>query len=83
MLDRGKVGSRAELARQLAVSRAQVTQVLRLLQMAPSVFDKVMELEDPLDGVVLGAHTLRSLPGLSEAEQEARLTGLLRRSLSE
>ena len=43
----GKAKSRADLARQLGVSRAHVTQVLRLLRMAPSVQHAVLALEIP------------------------------------
>ena len=59
-IDIGEVPSRAALARELGVTRAHVTQVLRLLQLAPDVEALVLSLGDPMEGNVIGAHTLRS-----------------------
>ncbi len=48
-LDIGAAESRADLARQLGVSRAHVTQILRLLRLAPGAQEAVSALGDPLD----------------------------------
>ena len=61
LLTSGKFASKAELARQLGVSRAHVTQVLGLLQLAPDLQDVVAALGDPINGKGCGVHTLRSL----------------------
>lgn len=76
-LDIGAAESRADLARQLGVSRAHVTQVLRLLRLAPGAKQVVLALGDPMLGRVVGAHTLRSLAKLSVEEQECRVAELV------
>ena len=68
-LDSGAVESRAALARKLGVSRAHVTQVLRLLTLAPQVKETVLALGDPIQGRIVGAHALRPLCKLSAKEQ--------------
>jgi len=57
-----------------------VTQVLRLLRIAPRAKKAVLALGDPIEGRIVGAHTLRSLVKLSVEEQERRVEGLLGRS---
>ena len=76
----GNAKSRADLARQPGVARAYVTQVLRLLDLAPEVQQKLLSLGDPTEGLVIGAHTLRSLTKLPAMEQEARVLQLIRRN---
>jgi hypothetical protein len=80
LLDSGVVASRVDLARQLGVSRAYVTQVLQLLELAPEVREKVACLGDPTEELVIGSHTLRSLTGLPVREQEARVSQLIGRN---
>ena len=75
-----EVQSRAHLARQLGVSRAHVTQVLRLLRMAPGAKETVLALGDPIEGRVVGVHTLRSISKLSVEEQEHQIANRLLRS---
>ena len=79
----GKAKSRADLARQLGVSRAHVTQVLRLLRMAPGAKEVVIAMGDPIQGRIVGAHTLRSMAGLPAEEQERRIAQLLGTSIDE
>lgn len=74
----GEVSSRAELARALGVSRARVTQVLGLLQLAPSVIDTVRSLGDPLVSSAVGERALRLLVALPPSEQWQATEGLLR-----
>ncbi|MBI2935769.1 MAG: ParB/RepB/Spo0J family partition protein, partial [Chloroflexi bacterium] len=78
LLDTGEVASRAVLARRLGVSRAHVTQVLRLLQLAPEVINSVVALGDPLPSKVIGTHALRTFTVLRHEEQMARLNTLLK-----
>ena len=73
----GKAKSRADLARQLGVSRAHVTQVLRILKVAPNVKDLVLALGDPVEGRIVGVHGLRSMARLPTEEQEGRIRGTI------
>lgn len=59
----------AELARRLGVSRARVTQVLRLTRLAPDVLRTIAELGDPLPTPIITERMLRPVVGLSSAEQ--------------
>lgn len=78
MLDAGKCTSRADLARKLGVSRARVTQVLRLLDLAPEVVAFVAALGDPLPRPVISERTLRPLLNLPAKEQQnIRKKGIL------
>ena len=70
-LDTGEVASRAELARELGVTRAHVTQVLDLRRLAPEAQDMALAFGDLLNGKRLGVHALRSLANLP-AEQQVR-----------
>ena len=80
LLDCGTFGSRASLARQLGVSRAYVTQVLRLLKLSPEVHQRLLSLGDPTDGLIVGVHTLKSLTRLPAEEQMARVQQLMGRN---
>ena len=55
------------------MSRAHVTQVLRLLAMAPEAKTMVLALGDSLQGSSFGVHTLRHLCNLSADEQQRRI----------
>ena len=69
-----EVASRAELARQLGVSRAHVTQILSLLSLAPKIQDIILALGDPIYyGQGWGIRTLRSLGRLPTELQSLRL----------
>ena len=74
-LDCGEFSSRAELARQLGVTRAHVTQVLSLLHLAPDARSLILTLGDPIKGKGFGIHTLRSLLHLPGDEQISRDQG--------
>jgi hypothetical protein len=65
--------SRADLARQLGVSRARVTQVLGLLELAPDVVQAIAALGDPLSQPNVSERLLRPLRKLSPAEQQRML----------
>ena len=68
-LDSSERASKAELARQLGVTRANVTQVLSLLHLTPEVRSSILSLGDPMRGKGLGIHELRSLLHLPVEEQ--------------
>lgn len=76
-LDEGRVNSKADLARHLGVSRAHVTQVLRLLCIAPEAKEAIVALGDSMEGRIVGGHTLRSLAKLSAEGQQREITRLL------
>ena len=78
LLESGTAASRADLARQLGVSRAHVTQILRLVDLAPQVKGRVLSLGDPTEGHILGAHTLSSLTKLPVEEQVRLVYGIIR-----
>ncbi len=60
--------SRSELAGELGVSRARVTQVLRLLELAHEAQEIVVALGDPLPKSAVSVRMLRSLLKLPAEE---------------
>ncbi len=69
--------SRSELAGELGVSRARVTQVLRLLELAPEAQEIVVALGDPLPKSAVSVRMLRELLELPAEEQTLTLGPLL------
>jgi len=69
----------AYLARTLGISRARVTQVLRLLRLTPVARQMINDLGDPLATPIVSEHFLRPLVTLSPIEQQQRITDLLHR----
>jgi hypothetical protein len=61
----------ADLARKLRVSRARVTQILRLLRLVPDVLQQLAALRDPLPTPVITERLLRPLVDLSPDDQRA------------
>ncbi len=79
-LEDHQIACRAELARQLGVSRAHVTQVLSLLSLAPEVQCTILALGDPIERQGLGIRALRALGRLPTNLHRVRLeTCLLER----
>jgi ParB-like chromosome segregation protein Spo0J len=76
LLADGTFASRADLARELGVSRARVTQVLNLLNLAPAVLEVISALSDPLPGRGIAEHTLRRVLKLGWHEQKQVLSRL-------
>lgn len=66
----------AQLARKLGVSRARVTQVLGLLNIAPEVMEAIAALRDPLPRPFVSVRMLRPFLELSHAEQLRALEDL-------
>ena len=73
----GKYSSRAELARGLGVSRARVSQVLGVFDLASEVVEDIAALGDPLPGPVISERVLRPLLHLSFEEQKERIQKLI------
>jgi DNA-binding transcriptional regulator LsrR (DeoR family) len=69
--------SRAELARRLGVTRARVTQMLRLLELAPSVVEVVVALGEPQSETGVSERFLRTMVGLPAGEQAHRISQVL------
>lgn len=46
LLESGKVASQAEIARQEGVTRARVTQVMRMLRLAPEIQEQILAMPD-------------------------------------
>jgi hypothetical protein len=73
MLGAGECASRADLARKLGMTRARVTQVLGLLDLAPEVVEALAALGDPLPKPIVTERGLRSLLNLSSTAQKRGL----------
>ena len=58
-LSERKYRSRADLSRELGVSRARVTQVLNLLKLPEDIIDKVYAMGDPLPKPIVTERGLR------------------------
>jgi hypothetical protein len=76
MLSAGECASRADLARKLGVTRARVTQVLSLLDLAPEVVEALAALGDPLSRPIISERMLRPLLTLPAGEQKRALEGV-------
>jgi hypothetical protein len=62
----------------LCVTRARVTQVLALLELAPEVLDAIVALGDPLPQPIISERMLRPLLNLPAEEQQHALKGILK-----
>jgi hypothetical protein len=76
LLVTGEIRSRAELSKRIGVSRARVTQMLRLLQLPADVLDSVATPGDLLPRPFLTERALRPLVGLPVDEQRQRIFDL-------
>lgn len=77
-LSSGEIPSRAALARELGVSRAYVTQVLHLMDLAPQVKEIVLSQGDPLKRAI-GVHTLLPITRLPSEKQEREIVKIIRK----
>jgi len=77
MLESGEYASQADLARDLGVSRVRVTQILRLLRLAPEVLENVTGLGDPLTSPTVTERKIRPIVNLQAEKQELRLKEIL------
>jgi len=76
LLSAGECVSRADLARQLGVTRARVTQVLGLLELTPEVVEALAALGDPLSKPIVTERSLRSLLNLPASKQKDLLQAI-------
>ena len=76
-LDSGQVASKAALASRLGISRARVTQVLRLLRLAPVAEAMILSLGDPMREPIVTERTLRGIVSLPSVQHEARVAKAL------
>jgi hypothetical protein len=76
-LENGECSSRADLARKLGVSRARVTQILRLLRINTEVLKTISELGDPLPSPIITERKLRPIVDLPIAEQRQIISAML------
>jgi hypothetical protein len=81
-LEDGIYTSQADLARKVGISRARVTQILRLLKLAPEVQKVVAALGDPLPSPIITERRLRSVINLPVKEQKGKVEEILRAALS-
>lgn len=70
LISHGSFTTQTELADYLRVSRARVTQMLRLLTLSPRVLDVMVALGDPLSSPVITERMPRRLIRLSFEDQE-------------
>lgn len=77
MLASGECATRADLARQLGMTRARVTQVLGLLEFPREVVQALTALGDPLDKPFVTERELRAIRKLPIKEQTRALRGIV------
>lgn len=65
------------LAKELKISRARVSQMLRLLKLKPDVLEVIASPGDPLRSSVITEHNLREILDLAPEEQRRRVAELL------
>ena len=78
LIDSGRVESRAGIAREEGVSRARVTQVLGLLNLAPEIREHVLSMPSTNGHRPLSERSLRPLIGLSPSRQLVQFKRLQR-----
>ncbi len=81
MIDRGEVRDYAELARLGYVSRARVTQIMNLLNLAPDIQEKILFLPPAFGRGPLTERHLRRLDSVIDWGEQRRLWGDLRSAL--
>ncbi len=60
MIDSRKVKNQAELTKKIGISRARVTQILRLLRLNSLIIQDLEKLGDPLKVKIINEHRLRA-----------------------
>jgi hypothetical protein len=76
-LGSGEHGTQADFARRQSISRARVTQVLELLNLAPDVWHIIAALGDPLCSRSITERKLRCLVHRPAAEQRRQIGRIL------
>jgi len=70
MIDRGQVKNQSELARKLGISRARVTQILKLLKLDSLIVQELEKLGNPLTSKIVTERILRPYVNKSTKEQK-------------
>jgi hypothetical protein len=83
ILDNGECASRADLARKLGVSRACVTQIVGLLDLAPDIVKALAMLGDPLPRSIVTERGLRPILKRPAYEQRRVLEALAGRNITD
>ncbi|OQC04837.1 MAG: hypothetical protein BWX80_02310 [Candidatus Hydrogenedentes bacterium ADurb.Bin101] len=81
LLDRGSYKTQADLARCLSISRAQVTQTLNLLKIAPEILNILLNLPDD-HSRVLSERQLRPITQITSHKRQAYTFRKLRTELT-
>ncbi|MGQ9837695.1 MAG: hypothetical protein ACUVRV_06935 [Cyanobacteriota bacterium] len=76
-LSNGDCSCPADLACKMGVSRARVTQVLRLLNLTPEVLKAIAALGDPLPSPIITERRLRPIINLPAEEQRRRVETII------
>ena len=78
MLERELVNNRSELAKRYGLSRARVTQIMNLLDLAPEIQEHLLKLQDRKSVRALSEHRLRRLTQLRSRLAQMRWFSKLR-----
>jgi DNA repair protein RadC len=73
MIDNGQVKNQSDLAQKLGISRARVTQILRLLKLNSLIVQELEKLGDPLESKIITERMLRPFVNKSTKEQKELL----------
>ena len=73
MIDSGEAKNQAELSRLKDISRARVTQILRLIKLNPLIIQELEKFGDPLKSKIINERMLRPYVNKSSKEQKAFL----------
>jgi len=73
LIDNGQVKNQSNLARKLGISRARVTQILRLLKLNSIIIQELEKLGDSLKSKIIAERMLRPYVNKSPQEQKALL----------
>ncbi|MCJ7632425.1 hypothetical protein MUP77_08540 [Candidatus Bathyarchaeota archaeon] len=76
-LEDKQYASRADLAGKIGVSRARVTQILRLLNLSTEVQKTLISLGDPLTRPTITERKLRSIVDLPQVQQRWKIEAIL------
>ena len=74
IIDNGQVKNQSGIARKLGISRAKVTQILRLLKLDSLIIQELEKLGDPLKSKIITERLLRPYVNKSFREQKVLLS---------
>lgn len=78
LLEDGVVPSRAELARREGITRARVTQIMKLLELAAEIQETILTLPAGTPERLVTERRLRALAGMTSMEQRAVFRAFIR-----